>query len=175
MASFKVRTRARALSPSSPARATPSPQDAIPSARARDERRVEARLAALREAAALRAAAAEEEASPEPVATLEVAPLPDHHARRPLLAVDTLHAAATRGDVEGLGFLIAERRDVDATDALGCTPLWLAAAHGHVGAVRALVAAGADTGRPIAQTPAEAACSETYDKTNLVEIRKALA
>ena len=101
MASFKVRTRARALSPSSPARATPSPQDAIPSARARDERRVEARLAALREAAALRAAAAEEEASPEPVATLEVAPLPDHHARRPLLAVDTLHAAATRGGTRG--------------------------------------------------------------------------
>ena len=155
-------------------------KDATPSALERDEARVEARLAALREAAALRRLRdAEAGDTPEAVATQEVAPLPDNvdtlHARRPFLAVDTMHAAARRGDLGSLrDLLAAELRNIDAPDALGCTPLWIAAAYGHLELVHVLVDKGANRRIPANQTPAEAACTETYDKTHAEAIRGVL-
>ena len=159
--------------------------DATPSALERDEARVEARLAALRKAGALRrlraSAAAEAGNTPEEAVdtTQEVAPLPDNvdtlHMRRPLLAVDTMHAAARRGDLGSLrDLLAAELRNIDAPDALGCTPLWIAAAYGHLELVRELVKKGANRRIPANQTPAEAACTETYDKTHAEAIRGVL-
>jgi len=59
-----------------------------------------------------------------------------------------LHAAAANGDVDTLQKLLANPATrVDVVDAQGRTPLMLAVAGQHVGAVRALLAAGADPDR----------------------------
>jgi 60kDa lysophospholipase len=53
-------------------------------------------------------------------------------------------AAASLGDVEALGRLLASGADVNAVDYAGRSPLHLAAAEGHADAVAALLARGAD-------------------------------
>lgn len=58
---------------------------------------------------------------------------------------ETLHDAATAGDVERLaGLLAADAATVSAPRADGWTPLHLAAHFGHAAAVRVLLAHGAD-------------------------------
>jgi hypothetical protein len=71
-----------------------------------------------------------------------------------------LHAAAASGDVDALQKLLANpAARVDVVDAQGRTPLMLAVAGQHVGAVRLLLAAGADPDRadPSGATPRSAA------------------
>ena len=55
-----------------------------------------------------------------------------------------LLAAAAKGDADQIAALIARGANVDQRDGYGRTPLHVAAYGGHHGAMRALVAAGAD-------------------------------
>lgn len=55
-----------------------------------------------------------------------------------------LHLAAKLGDEEMLKLLLGHGAEIDAFNEEGCAPLFLAARRGHVPAVRALLAAGAD-------------------------------
>ena len=57
-----------------------------------------------------------------------------------------LHAAAVRGDVDGIEHLVAAKADLHARDAQGRTPLHVATFARKHAAVRALILAGADTG-----------------------------
>ena len=60
----------------------------------------------------------------------------------------SLHAAAATGDIEALRKLLADpATPVDAPDSVGRTALMLAVTSRHVGAVRVLMAAGADPDR----------------------------
>src|SRR5688500_14699655 len=55
-----------------------------------------------------------------------------------------LHAAAARGDADGIRRLAMSREALNARDANGRTPLHVAAFGGHGAAVTALLTAGAD-------------------------------
>lgn len=58
---------------------------------------------------------------------------------------ERLHFAAGDGDLAGVQSLLAQGRDVNATDSdLGLTPLHYAAAGGHLDVVRFLIANGAN-------------------------------
>jgi uncharacterized protein len=59
-------------------------------------------------------------------------------------AYQGLHAAAARGDADGIRRLATSREVLNARDANGRTPLHVAAFGGHGPAVTALLAAGAD-------------------------------
>ena len=69
----------------------------------------------------------------------QIAPGPAERA-----AYTGLLAAAARGDTDGIVSLIARGATVDERDGYGRTPLHVAAFGGHHGAMRALVAGGAD-------------------------------
>ena len=58
--------------------------------------------------------------------------------------VDSLIAAAFLGDVARMEALLQAGRDVNARDASGNTSVAYAAQNGHIAAVDALLAAGAD-------------------------------
>jgi len=73
------------------------------------------------------------------VASAQVAPGPAERA-----AYTGLLAAAAKGDADEIAALIARGAKVDQRDGYGRTPLHVAAYGGHHGAMRALVAAGAD-------------------------------
>ncbi|KUJ66306.1 hypothetical protein ACZ90_38440 [Streptomyces albus subsp. albus] len=62
-------------------------------------------------------------------------------------ATTPLHRAAECGSGEVVAALAGRARRVDATDADGLTPLWLAVCHGNREAAAALLAAGADPWR----------------------------
>lgn len=55
-----------------------------------------------------------------------------------------LHDATRRGDLATVEQLLAKRKDIDAVDSSGATPLYLAASEGHAVVVRKLLAAGAN-------------------------------
>ena len=55
-----------------------------------------------------------------------------------------LHSRAEEGDVEGIIPLVAQGANVSARDKSGMTPLFLAASHAHVAAMKVLVDLGAD-------------------------------
>jgi ankyrin repeat protein len=58
---------------------------------------------------------------------------------------ERLHIAAGNGDLAAVAALVAEGRDVNATDSdLGLTPLHCAAAGEHIEVVRLLLASGAN-------------------------------
>ena len=60
------------------------------------------------------------------------------------LSYSGLFAAASQGDVNQIGDLVASGEKVDARDSHGRTPLHIAAFGGHHAAMKALVASGAD-------------------------------
>jgi len=60
------------------------------------------------------------------------------------LESERLHFAAGDGDLVAVQALVAEGRDVNATDSIGLTPLHYAAAGEHINVVRFLIANGAD-------------------------------
>eukprot|EP01090_Pellita_catalonica_P014014 TRINITY_DN346_c0_g1_i1.p1 TRINITY_DN346_c0_g1~~TRINITY_DN346_c0_g1_i1.p1 ORF type:complete len:122 (+),score=31.22 TRINITY_DN346_c0_g1_i1:92-457(+) len=77
-----------------------------------------------------------------------------------------LHHAADFGQTEVINWLLSQGAKVDSKDKFGITPLLAATYEGHEGAVKALLAAGADKNAkgPDGKTAKEAAEKDSIKK-----------